>query len=233
MTRGNWIDSIPAEDKETYRRAGFGGTRSVGKRPALIVVDVTYGFTGSRGLTLQEAIAEFSTACGPVSWEAVPQIASLLRMAREAGWRIVFSRSDAEAARFTGKATKSKSMGTRPKLFDEFPPDIAPTQGEWILPKTRASCFFGTPLSTGLIRDGIDSLVFCGVSTSGCVRASVVDGFSHGFQTIVVDDCCFDRSWYAHCSNLFDMDAKYATVVSLRELGSMIGTAQKVDETAG
>ena len=79
-------------------------------------------------------------------------------------------------------------------------------------------------MASYLVQNGVDTVVLCGVSTSGCVRASVVDCFSHGFNTIVVDDCCFDRSHFAHCANLFDMHAKYGTVVSLNELeGLMLG----------
>ena len=84
---------------------------------------------------------------------------------------------------------------------------------------------FQTPLSAALVRQGVDTLVFCGVSTSGCVRASVVDGFSHGFQTFVVDECCFDRSAFAHAANLFDMNAKYAVVLSLEETERMMAAA--------
>jgi nicotinamidase-related amidase len=73
-----------------------------------------------------------------------------------------------------------------------------------------------------MVQKQIDSVVMCGVSTSGCVRASVVDSFSNGFNTFVVDDCCFDRSNFAHCANLFDMNAKYATVVSSEELSAML-----------
>jgi maleamate amidohydrolase len=73
-----------------------------------------------------------------------------------------------------------------------------------------------------LRKEGIDTVVICGVSTSGCVRASTVDAFSHGYTTFVIDDCCFDRSHFAHCANLFDMNAKYATVLSLGEIAGSL-----------
>ena len=94
--------------------------------------------------------------------------------------------------------------------------------------KTKASAFFQTSLTAYLIKEGVDTLVFCGVSTSGCVRASVVDGFSHGFQTFVVDECCFDRSEYAHAANLFDMQAKYAVVQSLAQTEAMFFGKRKL-----
>jgi maleamate amidohydrolase len=100
-------------------------------------------------------------------------------------------------------------------------------QNEWVLEKTRASAFFHTPLTSFLTRSKTDSVVVCGVSTSGCVRATVVDSFSNGFDTFVVDDCCFDRSYFSHCSNLFDMNAKYATVFSLNEIEENLATGKK------
>ena len=109
--------------------------------------------------------------------------------------------------------------------LDISPEAITPRAGEWVLGKTRASAFFQTPLTSYLVQQHVDTLVFCGVSTSGCVRASVVDGFSHGFQTFVVDECCFDRSPFAHAANLFDMEAKYASVVSLGELAKLMPAA--------
>ena len=213
-----WMKQIPADELKTYDKAGFMGSAEMGQRPALIVVDVTYGFTGSEGLTIDEAIAEFGPACGPVSWETMPRIAKLIGLFRELGHPVIYTRGSAYNVLFAGKATKSKrSVKTAPK-FNEFPPQITPREDEWILEKTRASVFFQTPMASYLVQRNIDSVVLCGVSTSGCVRASVVDCFSHGFNTLVVDDCCFDRSHYAHCANLFDMHAKYATVVSLEEL---------------
>jgi nicotinamidase-related amidase len=138
------------------------------------------------------------------------------------GRPVVFTRSDLTATAYTGKATTSKRTGRPPEKFNEFPPAVKPREGEWVLEKTKASCFFQTPLSAYLVKQGIDTAVVCGVSTSGCVRASAVDAFSHGFRTIVVDDCCFDRSYFAHCANLFDLQAKYSAVLSLEELQQVL-----------
>lgn len=221
----DWMKIIPAEERKAYEQGGFMGSAEIGERTALIVVDVTYGFCGSEGKTLEEAIAEFGPACGPVSWETMPRIAELIRMFRDLGRPVIFTRSHPLDTQFAGKATKSKRVtNVTPPKFNDFPDSIMPQQGEWILEKTKASCFFQTPLASYLVQKHIDSVIVCGVSTSGCVRASVVDSFSNGFNTFVVDDCCFDRSNFAHCANLFDMNAKYATVLSLDELeGKMLG----------
>lgn len=229
-----WMKLIPAAELTTYRKAGFLTPARIGKTPVLIVVDVTYGFTGSEGLTLEQAIAEFAPACGPVSWETMPRIACLVGLFRERGLPVVYTRSDLYAVQFTGKATKSRRSAQQVTAkFNEFPPAIAPREAEWVLQKTKASGFFGTPLASRLIGLGIDTVVVCGVSTSGCVRATVVDAFSHSFNTFVVDDCCFDRSEFAHAANLFDMDAKYATVLSLGDLQSQLDPATTVRSRSG
>jgi nicotinamidase-related amidase len=227
----DWMKPIPAEDLDTYRRGGFMQPQPLGSRPALIVVDVTLGFTGSRGLTLEQAIAEFPAACGPVAWEAVARMARLIEMCRLRALPIVFTRIDLAANLFAGNATKASRTGKRDPRFNDFPAEIAPREGEWVLEKTKASAFFQTPLGAYLVKERIDTVIVCGISTSGCVRATAVDAFSNGFTTFVVDDCCADRSWFAHCANLFDLNAKYASVVSLGELEAMLG-AQRLSSAA-
>jgi maleamate amidohydrolase len=93
-----------------------------------------------------------------------------------------------------------------------------------VLAKTNASAFFQTSLQAYLVKERVDTVIVCGVSTSGCVRASAVDAHSHGYTTFVIDDCCFDRSYFSHCTNLFDLNAKYATVLSLEELRQLLPT---------
>jgi nicotinamidase-related amidase len=224
-----WMKLIPKSELALYERVGFALEPELGARPVLIVVDLTYGFTGSEGLTLAEAIREFQPACGPVSWETVPRIGRLIELFRGAELPVVFTRSDLRDVPFTGKSTRSRRDAAKlaPK-FSEFPPAVTPQIGEWVLEKTKASAFFQTPLSAYLVRQAIDTVIVCGVSTSGCVRATVVDAASHGFNTLVVDDCCFDRSEFAHASNLFDL-TKYAAVVSLGELEALL--AQKGSST--
>ena len=153
-------------------------------------------------------------------------IARLIALFRRLQAPIVYSLSDEYAKSFTGKSTKGMRKSAPPR-FNEFPAEIAPREGEWTLAKTKASVFFNTPLNTYLTKQRVDTLVFCGVATSGCVRASVVEGFSHGYETFVVDECCFDRSEFAHAANLFDMHAKYALVQALEETEAML-TGQKL-----
>ncbi|MGE3248291.1 MAG: cysteine hydrolase family protein, partial [Beijerinckiaceae bacterium] len=210
------------DERKVYEQAGFSLPASIGENTALLVIDVTYGFTGREGLTIEESIKEFATACGPASWEAMPRIKQLIAMFRELGRPVIYTRSAPDDTPFTGRATKGKRLAEAPPGHNDIPDVIAPRPGEWVLEKTKASAFFQTPLASYLVRQKIDSVIVCGVSTSGCVRASVVDCLSNGFTTFVVDDCCFDRSHFAHCANLFDMNAKYATVLSLHELEALM-----------
>lgn len=212
-----WQKAVPAAEWAHYEKIGMLSSLTLGERMALIVVDVTYGFCGFEGKTLEEAVKDFPTACGPASWEAMPRVAVLIDMFREKKLPIVYTYPDTSAQSFTGKVGK-KGAKIWPARYNDFPEAIAPKDGDWVMGKTKASGFFDTPLPIFLTRERIDSVVICGVSTSGCVRATTVDASSHGFTTFVVDDCCFDRSNYAHCANLFDMHAKYATVLSLAEL---------------
>jgi len=220
----DWMKQVPAEDRRHYERVGFLSSNEFSAQSALIVVDVTIGFCGRPGLTLEEATKEFPTACGPASWEAMPRVARLIDLFRGRALPIVYTYPNITDQFFVGSVSKSK-RATWPDHYNDFPEPVAPQNGDWVMGKTKASGFFNTPLSIYLTKLNIDTVVICGVSTSGCVRATGVDASSNGYKTFVVDDCCFDRSYYAHCANLFDLHAKYATVVSLNEIEQFLGGA--------
>ena len=99
----------------------------------------------------------------------------------------------------------------------EFPQMIRPKKGEFVVRKARASAFFGTHLITYLTRRGVDSLLVTGCTTSVCVRGTVLDGYSYGFPVFVVEDAVFDRSPFSHLVNLYEMNSKYASVISSDE----------------
>ena len=104
--------------------------------------------------------------------------------------------------------------------------ELAPAPGELIIRKESASAFFGTPLIAHLTQLGIQTLIVCGESTSGCVRATAVDAYSHGFHVVLVEECCFDRSIISHKVNLFDMHHKYADVMHVDEVVKHLETLQ-------
>ncbi len=97
-------------------------------------------------------------------------------------------------------------------------PEFKPQAGDVVITKQRASVFFGTPLTAHLTQLGIQTLIVCGESTSGCVRATAVDAYSHGYQVVLVEECCFDRSLLSHKVNLFDMHHKYVDVMHVDQV---------------
>ena len=214
-----WEAIVPAEDRDLYAKTGLGAKRQLGSRPALLIVDVIESWTGSQGLDRFAAVEEYKTACGPAAWDALPKIRTLLDACRAARLPIIFSRGDVEDKPFVGDSTKRVKSEAEARRIAAAPiPDIiAPQDGEYVLCKAKASAFFGSTLPTYLVQRGVDSLIVCGTSTSGCVRATVTDAQSYGYTVFVVEECTFDRAEILHLVNLFDMNAKYADVVTLAE----------------
>jgi nicotinamidase-related amidase len=97
-------------------------------------------------------------------------------------------------------------------------PEFKPQAGDVVITKQRASVFYGTPLMAHLTQLGIQTLIVCGESTSGCVRATAVDAYSNGFHVVLVEECCFDRSELSHKVNLFDMHHKYTDVMHVDDV---------------
>ena len=190
---------------------GFGGRGGFGRRPALVVIDMTLGFTDP----------ESPLACdleGPIS-----EIQKLLGAARHAEIPIVFTtvayrESDKlTAAAFIDKvpALLTLEVGTR---WADIDPRISPGETEPVLNKLFASGFFGTGLSSLLTASGVDTLIITGASTSGCVRATAVDALQYGFRPVVPREAVGDRNEQAHEANLYDIDAKYGDVVPARDV---------------
>jgi isochorismate hydrolase len=115
------------------------------------------------------------------------------------------------------------------KLAVEFPEMIKPRNNEFIVRKARASAFFGTHLITYLVRKNIDCLLVTGTSTCGCVRGTVLDGYSYGYPVFPVEECIFDRSRTSHLVNLFEMNAKYASVIQLKEALDFVNQLKRVE----
>jgi maleamate amidohydrolase len=213
-----WEQFIPEEERKIYEKAGYKGKDTFGRNPALLIIDVITGFTGTKPMDVMEAIDEFSTSCGKVAWDALPKIQRLLRACRDAEVPVIYSTSDPDFKAAFGNATKRGVDATDfEKVAMDFPAMIKPQEREFIVRKARASAFFGTHLITYLVRKNIDCLLVTGTSTCGCVRGTVLDGYSFGYPVFVVEECVFDRSRTSHLVNLFEMNAKYATVIQLDE----------------
>ncbi len=213
-----WDGIIPTEEQEAYRAAGFGRPTGIGEKPALLIIDVQYRTVGSEPRPIREAIKEYSTACGEVGWAAVKNITRLLALFRQNGWPVLYPyvspKEKFDQGRLSDKVPAI--MGVAARGYD-FVAEVAPREGDVLLPKKHPSAFFGTPLASYLVGLSADTLVVTGCTTSGCVRGTVVDGFAYNFRILVPHDCVYDRSAVSHAVNLFDMSEKYADVVTCGE----------------
>lgn len=219
----NWRTVFPEEDRRIYEAGRFGERMEFGSRPAILIIDVVESFAGKPGRDIFDSINEYRTSCGTAGDSAIKVMAEMLSLGREAKVPIVYSKGNVTNKYYSGDSVK----GTKPEEIASIygapiVSDIAPADTDYVLEKTKASVFFGTPLTSYLQRHQIDTLIICGTSTSGCVRASVVDGHSHGYTVFVVEDGVFDRSPMSNAVNLYEMNAKYASVVSSKDVAGYL-----------
>ena len=214
----SWDNYIPEEERRAYRAAGFGRRSGLGRKPALLIIDVQYRTVGTKPRPFWEAFEEFPTSCGEVGWAAVAQIRRLLTLFREKRWPVLYPHVAPKESFDTGRlAEKVPAMLSVPPHGYDFVAEVAPEPGDVLLPKKHPSAFFGTPLASYLVDLGADTLVVTGCTTSGCVRSSVVDAFSYNFRVVVPSDAVYDRGATSHRVNLFDMSEKYADVMTTEE----------------
>ena len=206
---------LTEQDKAVIALSGYGQEGVPGKRPALLVIDVTYAFCGDKPEPILDSVRRFRNSSGQAAWDAVSVISDLADTARTNAVPVIYTRGTAANSLSPGQwANKNKRTAEDTGALHEIVSPIAPQPGDTVLQKAKPSAFFGTPLLSHLIELQIDSLIVCGGTTSGCVRASVVDAFSYNFAVSVVADACFDRVEASGAISLLDMDLKYANVVS-------------------
>ncbi|MFM0003650.1 MULTISPECIES: isochorismatase family protein [Paraburkholderia] len=214
-----WENIISDDEQRKYRAAGFGRPSGLGKRPALLIIDVQYRTVGTKRQPFWESIKEFPTSCGDVGWAAVDHIAELLEVFRAKNWPVLYPHVAPKKSTEGGRlAEKIPSIMNIPARGYDFVEEVAPRDGDVLLPKKHPSAFFGTALASHLIDAQADTLIVTGCTTSGCVRGSVVDAFSLNFRVFVPQDCVYDRSLTSHAVNLFDMSEKYADVGTTSDL---------------
>lgn len=219
-----WDDVVGPDERLIARQ--YQGERRLGRRPALLLVDCYRKVFGDTPQPLERAIEEFPATCGLAGWEALGALELLLDTARTSRVPVVYTTGEARpAARLGATTLRARVDGEDQAAGYEIVPRLAPRDGELLVRKSRASAFFGTPLSTWLRQLDVDTLVVGGETTSGCVRASVVDAYSHGFAVAVVEEATFDRSLLSHKVNLFDMHLKYASVVHVEAATSLLRCA--------
>jgi nicotinamidase-related amidase len=195
--------------RAVYEKAGLGQAVTLGDRPAVLVVDFSCGFT--------------DPAC-PLGSDLTPQVEAtrrLLDAAREKGVPVVFTTIAFEPSLKDGGLWMQKvpalgvlQLGGR---WAEIDPRLGQREDETVIVKKGASGFFGSNLASVLVSQGVDSVILCGATTSGCIRATAIDLLQYGWPTLVPRECVGDRAQAPHEANLFDIQAKYADVVSVED----------------
>lgn len=211
--------ALSASDKAVLSKYARERARYAGTSPALLVIDVTEAFVG-RDAPVEQAQEISRQACGERAWKTLPQIARLIELFRERHLTVIFTVPDPNQT-WVGAATRG---ATRASVRDtEIVDSIRPRDDETVVLKAKASAFFGTPLISGLIKQGHDTVVLVGGTTSGCIRATAVDATSYGLEVLVPEDAVFDRVELAHSASLIDIDVKYGRVHTTDEILELFG----------
>jgi maleamate amidohydrolase len=204
------MSAMSQDDEEFFRQRGFGLKIGFGERPALLIIDMLKAFTDPQMML------------GANLDKEIEAIKPLLTIAHERNIPVIFSTviyNDADLKDAGIWALKQKGVITLRADSDgiEIDPRLEFRKSDSLLVKKYASCFFGTDLVARLVSQRVDTLIITGCTTSGCVRASAVDAVQTGLRPMVVREAVGDRSKAAHEQSLFDLNAKYADVVSLDE----------------
>ena len=208
-----WKDVVNAEILEiyeAYRRNLF-----VGPKPAILAIDLYEKAYQGGNRPVLEVNRQFPGSCGENAWKAIEPTQALCAAARRAGVPIIYTTRHADTA---GVQSTNRRLGREGENLYGIKKELAPQPGELVIYKERASAFFGTPLVAHLRLNKIESLIVCGESTSGCVRASTVDAYSYGFHSTLVEECTYDRSALSHKVNLFDLHHKYCDVMHVGDV---------------
>ncbi len=227
MSEPIWNKFLTEQDKEVFSAAGYGTRQGFGKRPALLIIDVNWAFCGEKPEPILQSIQKWRNSCGAVAWEALPHIQALRDKAHDQGIPVIYTTGirrednwDAGSWAWKNKRNgEDTSKIAVPNLEGNAIVDmIAPGPKDLVIYKQKPSGFFGTNMASYLTLLGCDSVIVTGTTTSGCVRATVLDAFSLNYRVTLAEEGCFDRSEASHAINLCDMHAKYADVVKTAEV---------------
>ena len=224
MSERIWDKYISKRDQGVFNAAGFGQSAGFGERPVLMVIDVNYAFCGDRREPILDSIKRWKLSCGEVAWDALPILVKLIKTAHIKEIPVIYttgySRTDkwdrgswswknprGENLKHSEPAPKTNRDGN--DIMDE----ITPNPQDIVVWKQKPSAFHEAPTMSYLNLLKADTVIIAGTTTSGCVRATAVDAFSHNFHVSVIEDGCFDRSDVSHAITLLDLHAKYADVV--------------------
>jgi nicotinamidase-related amidase len=228
-----WDKFLSERDKQVMAASGFGAhQQGFGKRPAFLVIDVNYAFVGEESAPILESLKKWRNSCGEEGWEAIKVIKLLLERSRAKGIPVIYTtgterrpdmwdRASANWKNSRGAENPHKD-GASNHNGNDIVLDIAPQPRDLVVTKPKPSGFFSTPLLSYLVMLGCDSLIVVGTATSGCVRATVLDAYMNNFRVALVEEGCFDRCQASHALSLFDMNSKYADVISAESAAAFL-----------
>jgi maleamate amidohydrolase len=219
-----WDKYISKRDQGVFNAAGFGQSAGFGERPVLMVIDVNYAFCGDRREPILDSIKRWKLSCGEVAWDALPILVKLIETAHIKEIPVIYttgySRTDKwDRGSWSWKNPRGENLEhsePAPKTNrdgNDIMDEITPKPQDIVVWKQKPSAFHEAPTMSYLNLLKADTVIIAGTTTSGCVRATAVDAFSHNFHVSVIEDGCFDRSDVSHAITLLDLHAKYADVV--------------------
>ena len=219
-----WEKFLTEDDKKVMAVRKPRQPTGAGERLGLLVIDMQ---TTAMGLDqpIYEQLDKFSGACGPHAWRAIPYQQKLLAAARDVGVPVIYSKHIFHS--YTGLASADPSNNfSAENSKSDIPIEVAMQPGDLLVEKQTPSCFAFTNLPLILQELGLDGLLVIGNSTSGCVRATCVDGRAHGYKMSVIEEGCFDRIELSHAAALFDMAFKICDVISTETALGLLRTAR-------
>lgn len=204
-------DIIPESDMAAYAKAQYGKRAGFGSKPALLIIDMTYAFVDP----------SYVQASGNMGWNAVKHIKPLLDEARKKKIPVIYTTGVSKRHPTDNISRKRAILDINPMekpRSNDIVDELKPLDNEIVIAKSKASAFWGTKLASILAYYNVDTVIVTGATTSGCVRATVVDAASYSYFVIVPEECAADRAVVPHKVNLFDMDMKYADVIPASEV---------------
>lgn len=225
-----WDAFLTEDDKKVMAARKPRKPHGPGKNVGLLLIDMQNTAMG-HDKPIYEQLDEFSGACGPHAWKSIPFQQKLLAAARAAGMPVIYSKHVFPA--YTGLPASDPSNNFSPaNPKSEIPVEVAMIEGEYLVEKQTPSCFVMTNLPLILRNLGLDGLLVVGNSTSGCVRATCVDGEAHGYKMSVIEEGVFDRIEFSHAAALFDMAFKICDVITTDQALEIIGPAKASAQAA-
>ncbi len=216
-----WEELLTEADKLVIERGGYGKSRGLGKKPLLLIIDPQYNYMGEN-VPIEEQLHKYPSGGGQAAWATVDNVKELKALADELDIPTIYTRNvQKKSIQFDSFALKANRDNSN--YVDGMPgtmiiEELLPTEKDIVVDKCYASAFFGTPLISYLVKLGVDSLIVVGGSTSGCVRATIVDAVTHNFNVAIIEDAVYDRIELSHKAALLDLWMKYCDVLSTEDI---------------